>query len=165
VEENRNGMVTPVEISFESDKGDKSRYRLTHENNIPAQAKMREIKFDWNIVFSPTSSDIGNFSYFATSVVGSSEPTFSVKTQDNKLKFIFGSDSSSSDSTSITFAEGIDYNLNRVWSWQSAFVIKILKLANPKDIKISICDEKGLLKIEIDSEDAFYEYYLPGASR
>lgn len=154
----RNGAEIPVGIHFENKAGDfKNDYRFMNQEAI--NEKLKTVKFNgakWHVELSPTVASIQRFNFQANA--NSEHQTFLVKTDGNKLVFIFGDQSTHAGE--FVFADNITGKLTKGWTWPVSQVLAILKIADANNTKISFSDD-GALKITLDSGLATYEYIVP----
>jgi hypothetical protein len=161
VNQERNGVDTPVEVEFVSADGNDAHYRFMLADVINQQLKSIKFKgaeFDVNIV--PTDKNLKDLSYF-NSVLGTYEANFSPKTDGTQLFFHIGD--GVSDRTKILISSDIDGTISKDWRWPLDIVLKILRLGETGNCVMSINDQ-GLLQIIVDSGLAKYTYLLPARS-
>jgi len=155
----RNGETIPVGLHFENKDGDfKNDYRFMNQDII--NEKLKTVKFrgaKWDVEVEPTVSAIQRFQFQAGA--NTEHTTFLVKTDGDKLKFIFGD--VSSHGGEFVFAQGITGKLSKGWTWPVAAVLSILKIADANDTTMSFSNDSGALQITLDSGVAVYKYILP----
>ena len=155
----RNGETIPVGLHFENKDGDfKNDYRFMNQDII--NEKLKTVKFrgaKWDVEVSPTVSAIQRFQFQAGA--NTEHTTFLVKTDGDKLKFIFGD--ISSHGGEFVFAQGITGKLSKAWTWPVAAVLSILKIADANNTTMSFSNDSGALQITLDSGVAVYKYILP----
>lgn len=155
----RNGETIPVGLHFENKDGDfKNDYRFMNQDII--NEKLKTVKFrgaKWDVEVSPTVSAIQRFQFQAGA--NTEHTTFLVKTDGDKLKFIFGD--VSSHGGEFVFAQGITGKLSKAWTWPVAAVLSILKIADANNTTMSFSNDSGALQITLDSGVAVYKYILP----
>jgi hypothetical protein len=159
-QKDENGADVPSGLHFENKAGDfKNDYRFMVSKVISDKlksVKMKNVK--WNVELEPTVASIQKMKFQAQA--NSEETVFTVKTEQNKLKFYFGDHSSHAGD--FVFADGISGALSKSWSWPVGAVIGILGL--PGDKKIHFSDE-GVIQITVDSGIATYNYLLPSQTK
>jgi hypothetical protein len=157
ITDTRNGTVQPVGIHFENQAGDfKNDYRFMNTEII--NDRLKSIKFNsvkWDLELEPTLHAVQRFQMQAAA--NSEQTTFSTKTVDGNLKFIFGD--ASSHAGEFVFAHNVKGTLKKTWSWPITNVLTILKLVEVNNSKISISDA-GALMITLDSGLAVYQYII-----
>lgn len=161
VNQERNGVDTPVEVEFTSADGNDAHYRFMLADVINQQLKAIKFKgaeFDVNIV--PTQKNLKDLGYFNT-VLGGYEAMFSPKTDGTQLFFHIGD--GVSDRTKILISNEIEGTISKDWRWPLDIVLKILRLSDSGNCVMSINDQ-GLLQIIVDSGLAKYTYLLPAKS-
>ena len=155
----RNNETIPVGLHFENKDGDfKNDYRFMNQDII--NEKLKTVKFrgaKWDVEVSPTVSAIQRFQFQAGA--NTEHTTFLVKTDGDKLKFIFGD--ISSHGGEFVFAQGITGKLSKAWTWPVAAVLSILKIADANNTTMSFSNDSGALQITLDSGVAVYKYILP----
>ena len=155
----RNGETIPVGLHFENKDGDfKNDYRFMNQDII--NEKLKTVKFrgaKWDVEVSPTLSSIQRFQFQAGA--NTEHTTFLVKTDGDKLKFIFGD--VSSHGGEFVFAQNITGKLSKAWTWPVAAVLSILKIADANNTTMSFSNDSGALQITLDSGLAVYKYILP----
>ena len=80
------------------------------------EEKLKTVKskgVNWDLTIHPTQQNLKDLSYWA-GVMGSVEPTFVAKT-DKGSKFYIGD--GSNDRVEIPFAENVNAELKKGWSW------------------------------------------------
>jgi hypothetical protein len=155
----RNGETIPVGLHFENKDGDfKNDYRFMNQSII--EEKLKTVKFrgaKWDVEVTPTVSAIQRFQFQAGA--NTEHTTFLVKTDGDKLKFIFGD--AASHGGEFIFAQGITGKLTKAWTWPVVPVLSILKIADSNNAKISFSNDQGAMQIELDSGIATYKYIIP----
>jgi hypothetical protein len=158
VVDQRNEEQVPVGIHFENKDGDfKNDYRFMNTEII--NEKLKTLKFrgvKWDVEVEPALNSIQRFAFQASA--NSEHTTFLAKTDGDKLKFIFGDQSSHSGE--FVFVSGITGKLNKNWTWPVQPVLAILKIADVNNTKMSFSNE-GALQITLDSGLATYKYIIP----
>ena len=158
VSQDRNGATVPTEVNFVAQDGTDATYRFMLADVINQQLK--DITFkgaEWDIDIVPTQKNLKDLSYF-NSVLGSFEPTFTPKTDGNKLYFHIGD--GVSDRTKILVADGVSAEIKHEFRWPLEIVLKILRLGDSAGMVLSI-NNKGLLQIKVDSGIGEYTFLLP----
>jgi len=153
-----NGVDVPAGIHFENKGGDfKNDYRFMNQSIIEEKLKAPVFKgAKFHVELEPSVASVQRFNFQATA--NSEHPTFVVKTDGDKLKFIFGDQSTHAGE--FVFADGIQGKLTKSWAWPVAQVLSILKIADVNNTKMSFSDD-GLLQITLDSGLATYNYIIP----
>ena len=157
----RDGEDVPTEISFTSPDGHASSYRFMHQDVIDEQIQVPPFKgATWDVVITNTDSLMKDLSYF-NGVLGSYEPVFTAKTDGTDLNFYIGS--GATDRATVPVAKNVSGTLNAM-TWRLVETLAILKLAaKSEDCTLSFSN-KGVLKIEMETELGTYEYLLPAQS-
>ena len=154
----RNNQDVPVGIHFDNEANDfHNDYRFMSTEII--NEKLKTVKFKgvkWDVEVNPSLPSVQRFNFQAT--VNSEHTTFLVKTDGDKLKFIFGD--AASHGGEFVFATGITGKLTRAWTWPVAPVLNILKASDVNNTTMSISNE-GALQITLDSGLAVYKYIIP----
>jgi hypothetical protein len=155
---NRNGQDVPIGIHFENKTGDfKNDYRFMNQEVINEKLKAPVFKgAKFHVELEPSVAAVQRFNFQANA--NSEHPTFLVKTDGDKLKFIFGDQSTHAGE--FVFADGVTGKLSKGWTWPVAQVLSILKIADVNNTKMSFSDD-GLLQITLDSGIATYKYIIP----
>ena len=155
---NRNGEDLPVGLHFENKDGDfKNDYRFMNTEII--NEKLKTVKFrgvNWHVEVAPTVAAIQRFQFQAGA--NTEHATFLAKTDNDKLVFIFGDQSSHGGE--FVFATGVTGKLNKAWTWPVNAVLSILKIADGNNTKMSFSND-GAMQIELDSGIATYKYIIP----
>jgi len=154
----RNGVTMPVGLHFENKDGDfKNDYRFMNQDII--NEKMKTVKFrgvKWDVEIEPSVAAVQRFNFQAGA--NNEHPTFLARTEEDKLKFIFGD--ASTHGGEFVFAMGVQGKLQRGWTWPVLPVLSILKIADVNNTKMSLSDE-GAIQITLDSGLAVYKYIIP----
>jgi hypothetical protein len=154
----RNGETMPVGIHFENKDGDfKNDYRFMNQEII--NEKMKTVKFrgvKWDVEVEPSVAAVQRFNFQAGA--NNEHPTFLARTDEDKLKFIFGD--ASTHAGEFVFAMGVQGKLQRGWTWPVLPILSILKIADVNNTKMSLSDE-GAIQITLDSGLAVYKYIIP----
>jgi len=158
----RGGVDIPCEIEFNTDSGHAASYRFMSSEAVEEHLRIPPFKgVKWDVVVEPTKHALEDLKYFS-GVLGSYEPTFSVRTKAGILEFLIGT--GPTDRSIVPFATNIDGELKHGWSWPLNQVLAVLKLASSAECTLSISDQ-GALKIDVDSGLGHYEYILPAKSK
>lgn len=159
-QQERNGVVIPTGIHFETKEGDfQNDYRFMNAEIIENKLKSAKFKLsEWDIEFEPSVHSIQKFAWQAQ--VNSEEDVFTVKTDSKNLVFEFGDHSTHAGQ--FTFESSVGTALKGSWSWPVQFVQKILNLTGDKVMSLS---DKGAMQITVDSGLAKYRYILPAQSK
>jgi hypothetical protein len=159
VKQERGGNLVPSEVSFNSGEGHTANYRFMTADVANEQIKVPPFRgAEFQVDFVPTKQGINDLTKLS-SILGSFESTFTVKTENNNLVFLIGS--GASDRTSLVFANNIEGTLTRAWSFPVAPVLSILKLYDTsKSVKMYFSNNAAL-KIEVESNIGKYTYILP----
>lgn len=158
VSDTRNGVTSPVEITFDNSKEFISTYRLMSEAMVTEQVKVPAFKgASWDVTVSPTTAAINLFNS-AFGIYGGYEKRFIVKVDKGTLKFEIGD--GPTDRVTVPFATGVTGSLSHKWTYPLSQVLSILKLADTSTCSMSFSDA-GALKIDIDSGIGKYSYILP----
>ena len=156
----RKDSGTPDGINFENTAGDfKNNYRFMASEIV--SEKLKTVKFkgaNWGIEFEPTAAAIQRLKMQAAA--NAEETTFTAKTENGDLKFIFGDHSTHSGN--FVFQPDVNGTLKRAWAWPIKTVISILDLYGDKVMRIS---DDGAAQITVDSGLAVYNYILPAQSK
>jgi hypothetical protein len=159
ITENRNNVVVPTEIKFDSGTGHTANYRFMSEAMVTETVKVPPFRgANWNISFEPEKKKISELAYFQ-GILGSFEKRFIVSVNNGTLMFSIGS--GPTDRTVVPFATNITGTLKLSWSWPLAQVLNILKLSDTAEKTVMKFSDQGALMIEIDSGIGKYEYILP----
>jgi len=157
----RDGEDVPTEVSFSSPDGHASSYRFMHKDVIDEQIQVPTFKgATWDVVITNTDNLMKDLSYF-NGVLGSFEPVFTAKTVGTDLNFYIGS--GATDRATVPVAKNINGSLNSM-TWRLVETLAILKLASKSDDCTLSFSNKGVLKIEMETELGTYEYLLPAQS-
>lgn len=160
----RDGVDVPAEIRFASTQGHESSYRFMHKDIVEEQVKVPSFNgASWDVVITATDEIMKDLSYF-NGVLGAFEPTFMAKTDaGNDLNFHIGS--GPTDRATVPIAKSVNGSLTGNLTWPLVETLAILKLASKAtDCTISFSN-KGVLKIEMETDIGTYEYLLPAKSR
>jgi hypothetical protein len=158
VTQERNGVDTPVEVSFKSTEGTDAHYRFMLADVVNQQLKDIKFKgaeFDINIV--PSQKNLKDLGYF-NSVLSAFEANFAPKTENGALYFNIGD--GVSDRTKVLISNNVDGEITQDWSWPLDIVLRILRLGDNSNLVLSI-NNQGLLQIKVDSGLGIYTYLLP----
>ena len=158
--EDRDGVITPSTIHFESASSDFiNDYRLMSKSLI--EERIRDVTFKgtgWNVEFEPSLSSIQRLK--KQSQANSEQTTFTTKVENGDLKVFFGDPSTHSGN--FVFQAGVTGTLSRAWQWPVSQVMSILSL--PGDKKLRITDQ-GAMSITVDSGMADWEYLVPALTK
>ena len=152
---------TPTSLRFSDDSDvNTDTYRLMHQNIVDQAMKigtMREV--DWPVIIAPSLEDV-NVLNEAASIYSGIEPTFSVKTVENKLVFEMGDEISGMAGKRIMAELTDDEKLEQVWKYNLNTVLSILKLGMD-GMCIMKFSNQSVCQIEIDSGITKWVYILP----
>jgi hypothetical protein len=163
----RNGKLTPEEISFLSADGKSSgAYRLMASDLIPEQAKF--LGTTWDVELDPSASKLKELQALA-GLYGQFENFFMVKTVTNKegkneLRFYIGDEGSSMHRAFLTVGDEVTGTLGGDLHWGIAPVLAILKLGAEENIKLQF-SSRGALQISMTSSAAEYKFILPARKK
>lgn len=151
---------TPSNVHFEDAKGQfKNDHRFMSTADITE--KMNEIKWkmtpNYVVDVVPTEEAIQRFGWQASI---SDEEVFAVKTDGTDLKFMFGDQSSHAGE--FVFAENVKGKMSGNCLWFVDKVLPTLKLMG--DVSMSF-DDRGILRVTVDSGLAKFEYMLMATTR
>jgi len=156
----KNAKGEPDGVNFQNKAGDfKNNYRFMASEIVTQKAK--DVKFKgttWPVEFAPTIAGIQRLKMQASA--NAEEPTFTVKTENGDLKFVFGDHSTHSGN--FVFQPGVSGQLKRAWSYPIKQFIGILDLTGDKVVRFS---DDGVAEITVNSGLATYNYKLPAQSK
>lgn len=159
----KNGKEVPEYFVFKDADGNNDKYRLMSKEIIDTQLEQSKFKgVKWDVTFEPKKSKVSEMSAKA-GIYSALEPTFTVKTENNDLVFIFGSDTGGSHFGRMTFASGVTGTMKEGYSWPIDKFLSILKLGMNGDCTVNFCQVACM--ITIDSGIGVYNYILPGHTR
>lgn len=151
--------VVPSEISFDSGSGHTANYRFMSAEIANEQIKVPPFRgAAFAVEIEPTKAAITDLVKLS-SILGSFESTFTVKTDGDKLQFLIGS--SATDRSSLNFATGITTKLARQWSYPLTQMLSILKLYDSSNKVKMFFSDSGIVKVEVDSSMGKYTYLVP----
>lgn len=130
----------------------KNPYRVMDKRLIPQQFDPKQIV--WDVTFKPSKTGIKLFMIQAG--LGLSE-NFSFEQRGTDLFLTFGD-------AEIHFADNIPPKLTTKRFWGVSVVQALLKLSETADCEMSFNNDKGAIKIKLDTGLAIYEYILPAKS-
>ena len=158
----RDGKDIPTEVSFSSTDGHKSSYRFMHKDVVEEQIKVPSFNgATWDVVIKNTDDLMKDLSYF-NGVLGAFEPVFTAKTDGTDLNFYIGS--GASDRATVPVAKSVNGTLDGA-TWPLMEVLSILKLATKSNDCTLSFSNKGILKIEMETDIGKYEYLLPAHAK
>lgn len=159
----RGGETVPANIEFSASGGHRGVYRFMSPELVEEQVKIpRFMVNEWDVVFSPTSGNLKDLSYFA-GILSGFDPRFVAKTDDNgNLKLSIGSNSS--DNANVPFASDVSGTLSGKWAWSLPETLSVLKLGMSAQSCTMSFSEKGALKISMITEYGSYDYVLPAVA-
>jgi hypothetical protein len=156
----KNAKGDPDGVNFKNKTADfKNNYRFMAAEIVTEKAK--NVKFKgttWNVEFTPTIAGIQRLKMQAQA--NAEEPNFTVKTENNDLKFVFGDHSTHSGN--FVFQPSVSGQLKRAWAYPVKTVISILDLTGDKTMRLS---DDGVAEITVDSGLAIYNYKIPAQSK
>lgn len=159
----RNGDTIPDYLLFKDNEENNDKYRLMTKEIIDTQLQQSKFKgVKWDVSFEPKKSKVSEMAQKA-SVYSALEPTFTVKTEDNNLVIIFGSDISGSHFGRMTFAQNVKGNIKEGYAWPIDKFLSILKLGMGGECTLHFSQVACM--ITIDSGIGVYNYILPGHTR
>jgi len=159
----RNGEETPDYIQFKDADGNSDKYRLMSKEIIDTQLQQSKFKgAKWDVEFEPKKTKVSEMSQKA-SIYSAIEPTFTVKTEDGNLVFIFGSDTGGSHFGRMIFASGISGTVKEGYAWPIDKFLSIIKLGMNGECTVRFSQVACM--ITIDSGTGVYNYILPGHTR
>jgi hypothetical protein len=156
LKETKDGIDQPSVIHFESKDGDfVNDYRLM--SKILVEQKVKNVIFKgaiFNLNFKPTVAGITRLK--KQSSVHSEEPNFNAIYENGSLAMSFGN--VSTHAGKFIFQSGVSGSLTKSFHWPVKQFLSIMDLTGDKHIHIS---DQGVMRIEVDSGIANYEYLLP----
>lgn len=159
----KNGETLPEYLVFKDDEGNNDRYRLMSKEIIDTQLTTSRFKGSkWEVEFEPKKSKVSEMAQKA-SIYSAIEPTFTVKTEDGNLVFVFGSDMGGSHFGKMTFAADVPGNMKEGYAWPIDKFLSILKLGMAGECTVRFSQVACM--ITIDSGIGVYNYILPGHTR
>lgn len=159
----KNGNVMPDYLQFKDNDGNSDKYRLMSKEIIDEQLQQSKFKgVKWDVEFEPTKSKVSEMAAKA-SIYSSIEPTFTVKTENNNVVFVFGSDLGGSHFGRMVFASNVSGTMTEGYAWPIDKFLSILKLGMAGDCRVHF--SKVACMITIDSGIGVYNYILPGHTR
>lgn len=159
----KNGETLPEYLVFKDDEGNNDRYRLMSKEIIDTQLTTSRFKGSkWEVEFEPKKSKVSEMAQKA-SIYSAIEPTFTVKTEDGNLVFVFGSDMGGSHFGKMTFAADVSGNMKEGYAWPIDKFLSILKLGMAGECTVRFSQVACM--ITIDSGIGVYNYILPGHTR
>lgn len=159
----RNGESVPAEIQFSASGGHRGVYRFMSPDLVTEQVKIPKfVVNEWDVVFSPTTGNLKDLSYFA-GILSGFNPTFIAKTDDEgTLNLSIGS--KNSDFAQVPFAKDVSGSLTGKWAWSLPETLSVLKLGMAAQSCTMSFSEKGALKISMVTELGSYDYVLPAVA-
>jgi hypothetical protein len=159
----KNGETIPDYLVFKDADGNNDRYRLMSKEIIDTQLTTSRFKGSkWEVEFEPKKSKVSEMAQKA-GIYASIEPTFTVKTENGNLVFVFGSDVGGSHFGKMTFAEGVTGTMKEGYAWPIDKFLSILKLGMSGECTVHFSQVACM--ITIDSGIGVYNYILPGHTR
>jgi hypothetical protein len=159
----RNGETIPDYLLFKDAEGNNDKYRLMSKEIIDTQLQQSKFKgVKWDVSFEPKKSKVSEMAQKA-SVYSALEPTFTVKTENNDLVLVFGSDTAGSHFGRMTFAQNVTGNIKEGYAWPIDKFLSILKLGMNGECTVHFSQVACM--ITIDSGIGTYNYILPGHTR
>lgn len=159
----KNGAVIPDYIQFKDNDGNSDKYRLMSKEIIDEQLQQSKFKgVKWDVEFEPTKAKVSEMAQKA-SIYSGIEPTFTVKTENGNLVFIFGSDTGGSHFGRMTFAANVSGTMKEGYAWPIDKFLAILKLGMGGECRVHFSQVACM--ITIDSGIGVYNYILPGHTR
>jgi len=142
-----NNVIT--EIHFKRGTQMKNEYRVMGLQALPAQPKFSGL--NWDIEIEPTKRAIDLLSTQAGFGV---EKFFGVIIDDGTMYLSFG------NTAMIEFAQEVEGDITRAWTWEIKKVLDVLKLSS--DAECTMCfSDKGALQITLNTGLAEYNYIIP----
>ena len=124
------------------------------------QSKFKGVK--WDVEFEPTKAKVSEMAQKA-GIYSGIEPTFTVKTENGNLVFIFGSDTGGSHFGRMVFASNVAGTMKEGYAWPIDKFLAILKLGMGGECTVHFSQVACM--ITIDSGIGVYNYILPGHTR
>jgi hypothetical protein len=159
----KNGVEVPDYLQFKDADGNSDKYRLMSKEIIDEQLQQSKFKgVKWDVEFEPTKMKVSEMSAKA-GIYSGIEPTFTVKTENGNLVFIFGSDVGGSHFGRMTFASNVAGTMKEGYAWPIDKFLSILKLGMSGECRVHFSQVACM--ITIDSGVGTYNYILPGHTR
>lgn len=159
----RNGVDIPDYIQFKDADGNSDKYRLMSKEIIDEQLQQSKFKgVKWDVEFEPTKSKVLEMSAKA-GIYSGIEPTFTVKTENNNVIFVFGSDTGGSHFGRMNFASNVTGSIKEGYAWPIDKFLSIVKLGMSGECTVRFSQVACM--ITIDSGIGVYNYILPGHTR
>jgi len=158
----KNNEDVPEEIVFENDNFGKAQFRLVAEHAINAKQVNAKTDLDWRIIIkNPEVKKVNDLAQMA-SIYAGQEKKFSVKTDNNKLKFIIGEENSANHKANFVFSDNVEGRITANHTWPLQAIIGVLKLGLKHKTEIKISYE-GIFQIEFTTNVGTYTYMFRGA--
>lgn len=161
VTQERNGTDVPVEIRFLDQNGSDAHYRFMLADVVNQQLKDVTFKgADDDVTIVPSAKNLADLKHFG-GVLAGLEDKFSPRTEDGALYFLIGD--AGSDRTKVMINPAVEGEITRDMTWSLVTVLTILRLGDTSNITMGF-NNKGLLKIVVDSGISEFTYLLPAQS-
>lgn len=160
VTENKAGE--PSVINITSDKGHSGEYRLMSSMIAQRISKVRMAKtITPDIEFTPSEQFFNDFSTFKT-ILYKFDPDFRVKVKDKVLMMVVGENAADGNKAEFPIQDIGEYKELSPNTWPIDALYHVLKQAPSLDAcNVQINDERGTLRVIVETELAKYIYDIP----
>ena len=151
-----NDVEVPSQLQFKG-KGSRSTFNLMDNNYVPQQATIAQVP--WNIVIDEVTKDMmAEFQQFA-GLYSEVDKHFNVAVDDGAIMVTFGQEASSTHSGAMKLVETTQTLANTLSFPVDKFVM-LMKLAIANETAKLKFTDKGLLGVDIESDNGVFHYYL-----
>jgi hypothetical protein len=156
-----NGRKVPTGISFENANRDfRNDFRLMSQDVVESQVPFRNRKdIQWDVTIQPTVNAIQRLKY-QSQAAGSTEGTFSARTDKGNLLFSLGDHSSHTGE--FLFADNVNGQLKTPREWPLMQVQAILNMNGDKVLKIS---DLGAMEISVTTGLAVHQFTVLSSAK
>jgi hypothetical protein len=159
----KNGAEVPEYVQFTDKDGNSDKYRLMSKEIIDEQLQQSKFKgVKWDVEFEPLKAKVSEMSAKA-GIYSNIEPTFTVKTENGNLVFVFGSDTGGSHFGKMIFATNVAGTIKEGYAWPIDKFLSIVKLGMAGECRVHFSQVACM--ITINSGIGTYNYILPGHTR
>lgn len=159
---NRNGQDILDHFVFSDKGGNTDKYRFMPKELVSSFKTPRFKGSKWDVTFVPLKAKIAEMAQRAGLYAGM-EPLFTVRTENNNLVAVFGSEGSGSHSGKMVLASGITGTIKEGTYYPIDKFLAVLKLSADENCTVNF--SANVAMISADSGLGTYSYIFPGLTK
>ena len=159
---NKNGKDQLDHFVFSDKSGNTDKYRFMPQELVSSFKTPKFKGSKWDVSFEPLKVKIAEMSQRAGLYAGM-EPLFTVRTENNNLVAVFGSEGSGSHSGKMVLASGVTGTIKEGTYYPIDKFLAVMKLAADENCTVNFSAKVAM--ITADSGLGSYSYIFPGLTK